>query len=238
MKRQFYVYIHYKPNGDPFYVGKGIFERANSLKPRNPHHKNILLKYGTDNIIVQIYVCDSETHALQREVELIAQFRSEGFILTNMTDGGEGVSGLIQSQESIAKRGASIKAAYALNPKVISQEQRETARINAIKQGFGYSFFGKKRSDVQKAKNSKASMGNKSALGPHDVSEEGRRRMGDVNKGTKRALGHAPSDQVRAEWSRKRKAYAQTPEGKEQTKRRIEAARIANRGNRHAAKHA
>jgi hypothetical protein len=36
---QFYTYLHCKPDGTPFYVGKGSGKRSNFMYDRNPHHQ-------------------------------------------------------------------------------------------------------------------------------------------------------------------------------------------------------
>lgn len=94
MIKKFYTYLHCKPNGDPFYVGKGNGKRSHDFTcGRNQHHKNIVAKYGKENVGVFVFDCDSEAQALADEVQQIAQLREEGYELCNMTDGGEGASG-------------------------------------------------------------------------------------------------------------------------------------------------
>ena len=201
MNKQFFVYFHCKPNGDPFYVGKGLMKRAYNLKPRNQHHRNVVMKYGTDNISVCLFPCESEESAFAKEVELIAKQRSEGFELTNMTDGGEGVSGLKHSPETIAKRAASLKAVFAERGKVNPPSQREAARRNALG---NKNCVGRVLPEDHKRKISESLRGNTCALG-HKMSEEGKARIGAAHKGKQYALGHKPSSEVRAEWSKKRK---------------------------------
>lgn len=102
--KQFYVYLHLKPNGEPFYVGKGTFRRSNLFSVRNPHHKNIVAKYGKENIEVMRFPRDTEASALADEIAWIKVLRESGFVLTNMTDGGDGVSGWIPSESEIERR--------------------------------------------------------------------------------------------------------------------------------------
>jgi NUMOD3 motif len=92
---QFYTYLHCKPNGDPFYVGKGRRNRAYQLfdSRRSKFHMNIIRKHGAENIGIFIFPCESEDQAFADEVQQIAQLRAEGFELANFTDGGEGHSG-------------------------------------------------------------------------------------------------------------------------------------------------
>jgi len=197
MSKQFYVYAHCKPNGDPFYVGKGLLTRAYNLKPRNPHHMNVVLKYGTDNISVCVFPCVSESHAFESEIALIAQLRGLGFTLTNMTDGGEGASGLVHSPETIAKRSKSLKATFAVRGKVNPQSQREKVRITS--RG-NKNCVGRVIPEEQRRKISEKLKGNKCAFG-HTLSDDARARISAAHIGSKHALGHVPSSEVRAEWS-------------------------------------
>lgn len=107
IEKQFYTYLHCKPDGVPFYVGKGHGGRAKVLSRRNAHHTNTVRRYGANNIKVYVFYCDSEEQAFLDERHQIRQLRQEGIILANKTDGGEGCSGLIVSAETRAKMSAS-----------------------------------------------------------------------------------------------------------------------------------
>lgn len=114
--RSFYVYLHCRPDGSPFYVGKGQGRRAFRFAHRNQHHRSIVSKYGKDQIGIFVFPCVSEAEAISDERQYIAQLRAEGFDLANYTDGGEGVSGLRHTDVSkkrmaAAKRGRTIPAA-------------------------------------------------------------------------------------------------------------------------------
>lgn len=102
------TYVHCRPDGLPFYAGKGVLGRARDFSPsRRPvHHQNIVKKYGRDNIRICVFLCQSEQDALISEVALIKVLREEGFPLINRTDGGEGTSGRAPSKaqlEGLAK---------------------------------------------------------------------------------------------------------------------------------------
>lgn len=105
----YYIYIHCKPDGEPFYVGKGCCGRGHSRRShdlkrsRNKHHRAIVEKYGANNIGIFVFFCKSEAEGLAAEIATIAQLRREGFHLANATNGGEGSSGLIPSAETRAK---------------------------------------------------------------------------------------------------------------------------------------
>lgn len=89
---QFYTYVHFAEHTRPFYVGKGLKERTVNFKPRNRFYKNTIEKYK-DSIRSLIIPASSEEEAFFLETVLIFTFRSLGYRLTNMTDGGEGKSG-------------------------------------------------------------------------------------------------------------------------------------------------
>ena len=126
----FYTYLHCKPNGDPFYVGKGSGGRSHDLGRRNKQHRAIAKKHG---ISIFVFPCDSEKQAFADEVQQIAQFKREGFVLANWTDGGEGASGAVRS--------AATKALMSAN--LVGNTR----------------WVGRKHSDATKVKQSKASSG-------------------------------------------------------------------------------
>ena len=83
-------YIHCKPDGTPFYVGKGIARRANSTGKRNSYYNNIVSKYGKYNILKGKIPCSSQKIAFALEEGVIKCFKRMGIELTNMTTGGDG----------------------------------------------------------------------------------------------------------------------------------------------------
>ena len=93
----FYVYVHKTLNNEPFYVGKGKGKRAHSKVGRGTLWKEV----AQDGFTVEIiYDNLSEDIAFQREVETIALLRKEGKTLCNQTNGGEGRSGAIFTNET------------------------------------------------------------------------------------------------------------------------------------------
>jgi predicted GIY-YIG superfamily endonuclease len=88
-KSAFYVYMHCKPDGTLFYVGKGCGKRARDFASRNQHHQNIVAQYGRENILVSVIPCESDADACYQEIQLIKAFRGIGYELANQTDGGE-----------------------------------------------------------------------------------------------------------------------------------------------------
>lgn len=161
---RFYIYLHCKPNGDPFYVGKGCdkwYRRSHQLKyGRNRFHKNTVAKYGAENIEIFVFFCDSEQQALLDEAQHIAQLRSDGYALVNLTDGGEGMSGFRHSEEAKKKAGARQKNIWT----------------------------GRKHSEETRKKMSESRRGNKNAVGGKGPlgtkrTDEFRARMSEIAKG-------------------------------------------------------
>lgn len=96
----YYVYQHIRPDtGCVFYIGKGTGKRLRQTSNRNIHWKRIVAKAGGfESVIVSTFLLESD--ALKAEIELIAKMKSDGIKLCNLTIGGDGVSGLVHTQES------------------------------------------------------------------------------------------------------------------------------------------
>lgn len=130
--KQFYVYIHKKPDGTPFYVGKGAGNRAYQFAKRTQWHKNIVAKYGKENIIIEITHCIDEDQAFDLEKVYIKQLRDSGICLVNLTDGGEGVTGLIRGAQTPdhkiknanAKRGNTFRRGSTHTPESIKKMRK------------------------------------------------------------------------------------------------------------------
>lgn len=114
---RFYVYVLARPNGKPFYVGKGrsdrVFHHEREAKRGHKCHKcNIIRKIWRQGGEVQrytVFTTDDEKEALDHEIDLIAQHKRGS--LCNQTDGGEGASN--PSEATRIKRSNSIKRVFA-----------------------------------------------------------------------------------------------------------------------------
>ena len=103
---RFYTYAYLREDRTPYYIGKGtgkrIFEkRKRCCRPAKDKSRIIFLK---QNI--------TEEEAFKHEIYMIAVFGRKDLgtgILHNRTDGGEGKSGVIRSEESKRKQGERMK---------------------------------------------------------------------------------------------------------------------------------
>lgn len=114
----FFAYIHCKPDGAPFYVGKGTRTRYRNFTQRSEYHKRVVAKYGQENILIGKLDCSSNDIALALEVGLIRCLRKMGVSLVNLTDGGEGTVGW-RCPENVRRA-----VAEANRVRVLSPEQR------------------------------------------------------------------------------------------------------------------
>lgn len=103
--RQFYVYLLRRPDGTPFYVGKGIgrrifFHESEALGLGRSHKLNVIRaitksgnQVGYD--FAGFYESESECHGREiAEIKFHGRHDLKTGPLTNLTDGGEGVAGL------------------------------------------------------------------------------------------------------------------------------------------------
>lgn len=97
---RFYVYLLFCPNGW-FYIGKGQNRRINlSIKKHKAFAQKILFR------------TDSQEEAFDVEVKQIAAYRAAGYLLLNITDGGEGSagSGMTEEQWENLRRAAALRS--------------------------------------------------------------------------------------------------------------------------------
>lgn len=130
-ENNWYVYRHLKYCGEVFYIGIGKtknFKRAYEKTNRNNYWKNKVKKYP--NYEVQILKTGlTKEEVCELETILISWYKRAdccGGTLVNLTDGGEGVENLIQSEDSKKRRADKISVKY---------------------KGEGNPFYGKKHSE-------------------------------------------------------------------------------------------
>jgi len=94
----FVTYAHTKQDGTIFYIGKGIEKRAYSKGSRNWSWQKMVAKEGLNVKILAHWKTEQE--AFDHEVLLIECLKEMKMPLVNITNGGDGTSGLKWKQES------------------------------------------------------------------------------------------------------------------------------------------
>lgn len=133
LRNDYYVYTWFRPDKEcVFYVGKGRGGRANKLNRRNIHFKRIIEKLSVLGLepvvtIVASGLTESESFDLEKALIRKHRRRKDGGTLCNMTDGGDGSSGTIHSEETRRKRSQSVREALS------APEVKEKLRISILK---------------------------------------------------------------------------------------------------------
>lgn len=121
----FYAYVWLREDWTPYYVGKGSGSRAF----QSDGH---IVKRPKDRRRIKIYPCASEQEAFDLEKSLIVGCgrKNNGTgILRNLTDGGEGASGTILSEETRRKISAALMGNQRTKGYIPSVEHRQKVSI-------------------------------------------------------------------------------------------------------------
>ena len=172
----YYTYAYLREDKTPYYIGKGkenrIYSKQKNIKPPKDKSRVIYLKQNL-----------TEEEAFKHEIYMIDVFGRKDLgtgILHNRTDGGEGSSGCIPSEET--KR----KLSEVNKGKIVSEETRkkisETSKGKTLSEEhikkISEANKGHAVSEETKRKLSEAHKGN-------TLSEEHKRKLSEVRKGTK-----------------------------------------------------
>ena len=121
---EFYTYAYLRLDGTPYYIGKGkgnrAFRKRRGFNPPKDTSRILILKKDL-----------TEEDAFKHEIYMIALYGRKELgpgILHNRTNGGDGPSGLIQSEESRKKISEAIKGEK--NPNFGKTPSEETRRKN------------------------------------------------------------------------------------------------------------
>lgn len=166
---RFYVYEHIrKDTGAVFYVGKGSGNRYRNFCNRGKYWNNFCKSKQNVEVRLPIKNVDEE-FSLLAEVELIDLYRRRGVRLVNISNGGEGTSGWIPSQETRQR---------------IGEANKHTPKASGEKHGM----FGKKHTAESLAKmvasQNKRDHTNHPMRGKRHT-EESKAKMSQSLKGTK-----------------------------------------------------
>ena len=206
IEMHYYTYAYLREDKTPYYIGKGsgkrIYSKDRTIKPPKDKSRIIYLKQNL-----------TEEEAFRHEIYMIDVFGRKDLgtgILYNMTNGGEGSSGWVPSEESRRKMSQSSKG------KTHSKETRR--KMGEAKKGNTY-MLGKTLSEETRRKIGEASKGRdpseetrrKISESKKNISEENRRKMSEASK------GRTPSEESRRKMSQSSKDKTHS----EETKRKI-----------------
>ena len=161
MSNIYYCYIYYRDNNTPFYVGKGLRPRVYNISNHNKWVCRIFKTVGRKNIRIELIEAKNEEHSFQLERHWISVFRADGYVLCNMTDGGEGLSGYTQTQEAKKKISKANLGKHRSNEARERMSKAATGKLISIetRQKISKSNTGKTVSEETKKKMSIASLG-------------------------------------------------------------------------------
>ncbi len=144
-RKIFYVYEHWRPDRDIcFWVGKGHGNRARNFV-RNVYYNSVVAKLTRLGMCVEVRMVQCgliEADAFILEKERIAFWKSAGFKLANLTDGGEGPCGIIFTEETKAK----LRAKRAL--RIITEETK--LKLSRSRTGMKFSMDHRKKLSKKK----------------------------------------------------------------------------------------
>jgi hypothetical protein len=125
----FYIYAHYKPDGNIFYVGKGHGKRAWITRGRSTFWVNTIKKHnGYQVVLLYENLSESEAFLLEKkEIEFWGRRKDGGFLI-NLTDGGEGCSGRVFSSEEKEKLKERMKK-LAQNPEWKAKNKEQLQKL-------------------------------------------------------------------------------------------------------------
>ena len=153
---RFYTYAYLRKDKTPYYIGKGVRSRLYSsnrtIKKPNDKTRIIFLKQNL-----------TEEEAFKHEKYMIAVFGRKDLgtgILHNKTNGGEGGSGAVRSEEFRRNHSEKLKGENSF-------------------------WYGKTHSEEHRRKNSEANRGENNHFYGKSHSEETKRKIGQKNKGRK-----------------------------------------------------
>ena len=208
--KRFYTYAYLREDRTPYYIGKGtgkrIYSKQKYIKPPKDKSRIIFLKQNL-----------TEEEAFKHEIYMIAVFGRKDLgtgILRNKTDGGDGVSGYVCSEETKRKISESNKGKTASEEtrRKISEAHKgrthsEESRIKMSEAQKGKPVSEKTKRKISEARKGKTSNRKGVILSEEtkrnmseshkNPSEETRKKIGEAQKGNTNMLGKTHSEETK-----------------------------------------
>lgn len=181
----FYVYAYLRVDGSPYYIGKGSGKRA-----YDSHHATLKPRDRSRVVFLETNLTEIGALALERRmIKWYGRIDLGTGILRNRTDGGEGTSGRVFSEESKKKMSDAKKGKPSNSPGstglIVTPEHR--AKISAANKGKPGNRLGIPHTEETRAKMSQSQTGkiipeetrNKisNSLSGRSISEESKVKM-------------------------------------------------------------
>lgn len=121
-KNEYYVYEWIRlDTNEPFYVGKGKGKRAFDFNNRNKYFQCVIKNRDVAVVILEDNL--TEDLAFEYEIFYIEEYFNMGYSLTNITQGGEGVSGWYANLDNQSKENYSKNMTRILNERYKNNEE-------------------------------------------------------------------------------------------------------------------
>lgn len=214
MNNYFYTYAYLREDRTPYYIGKGKGDRVykkskNDIKPPKDKSRILLLKKNLN-----------ESEAFQHEKYMISLFGRKDLgtgILHNRTDGGEGSSGVLQTEETKLKRSNALKG---------------RPRPEEVKNKIGEKNKGRTQSQEAKNKISNTHKGNTYWVGRKHT-EESKQKMRDAKVGKSSHMkGKSHMEETKDKISASKKGKSNGCEGRKYSPETIEKMRHSARNRK------
>jgi len=176
---RFYTYAYLREDKTPYYIGKGVKGRiySSNRKIQKPKDKSRII-FLKQNL--------TEQEAFNHEEYMIAVFGRKDLgtgILRNKTNGGEGASGSLKSEEFKRRHSEMMKGEN--NPSYGRKQSEEHRRKNSeAHKGENNHFYGKSHSEETRRKISIKKKGK-------PLSEETKRKLSKIRKGKYTGKNHS-----------------------------------------------